>query len=35
MPVYLFLKVALIRKYGPDLYEALAATAENMRLTQK
>jgi len=27
VPVYIFLKDALIRKYGPDFYDALSATA--------
>jgi hypothetical protein len=35
MPVYIFLKEALIRKYGTEFYEALAATAENMQLQKK
>ncbi len=35
VPVYLFLKDALIRKYGTEFYEALSATAENMRLAKK
>ena len=29
VPVYIFLKDALIRKYGNDFYEALCATAEH------
>ena len=29
VPVYIFLKDALIRKYGDDFYEALCATAEH------
>ena len=29
VPVYIFLKDALIRKYGNDFYEALSATAEH------
>jgi hypothetical protein len=29
VPVYVFLKEALIRKYGNDFYEALSATAEH------
>lgn len=29
IPVYIFLKDALIRKYGNDFYEALCATAEH------
>lgn len=29
VPVYIFLKDALIRKYGTDFYEALCATAEH------
>ncbi|MEP6675692.1 MAG: DUF3109 family protein [Ferruginibacter sp.] len=28
VPVYVFLKDALLRKYGPDFYEALEATAK-------
>lgn len=31
MPVYVFLKDSLIRKYGAEFYEALAATAEHMK----
>lgn len=31
VPVYVFLKDAIIRKYGEDFYEALAATAEYMK----
>lgn len=31
MPVYVFLKEALIRKYGKEFYEALAATAAKMK----
>ena len=30
VPVYVFLKEAIIRKYGEVFYEALAATAEHM-----
>ncbi|MEX6690461.1 DUF3109 family protein [Danxiaibacter flavus] len=30
VPVYVFLKEALIRKYGEEFYEALAATASHM-----
>ncbi|MDR0791981.1 MAG: DUF3109 family protein [Chitinophagaceae bacterium] len=30
MPVYVFLKEALIRKYGQDFYEALDATAKHL-----
>ncbi|MCB0698492.1 MAG: DUF3109 family protein [Chitinophagales bacterium] len=30
VPVYQFLKDALIRKYGPDFYDALDATAKHM-----
>ncbi len=30
VPVYVFLKEALIRKYGEEFYETLAATAEHM-----
>jgi hypothetical protein len=32
MPVYLFLKDAIIRKYGEEFYETLAATAEHQKL---
>lgn len=31
MPVYVFLKESLIRKYGSAFYEALAATAEHIK----
>ncbi|GAC1439470.1 MAG: DUF3109 family protein [Sediminibacterium sp.] len=31
MPVYIFLKDSLIRKYGKEFYETLAATAERMK----
>jgi hypothetical protein len=31
VPVYVFLKEALIRKYGEEFYEALAASAEHMQ----
>jgi hypothetical protein len=31
VPVYIFLKEALIRKYGEDFYEALKATAEHLQ----
>ena len=31
VPVYVFLKESLIRKYGEEFYEALAATAEHMK----
>jgi hypothetical protein len=31
MPVYIFLKDALIRKYGEEFYQTLAATAEHMQ----
>jgi hypothetical protein len=31
LPVYIFLKDALIRKYGEQFYEALSATAEQMK----
>ncbi len=34
MPVYQFLKEALIRKYGEDFYEALAATAQHLENTK-
>jgi len=30
VPVYVFLKDAIIRKYGEEFYESLAATAEYM-----
>ncbi len=30
VPVYIFLKDAIIRKYGTDFYETLAATAEHI-----
>ena len=31
IPVYIFLKEALTRKYGEEFYETLAATAEHMK----
>ena len=31
VPVYIFLKDALIRKYGEEFYQTLAATAEHMQ----
>jgi len=31
VPVYLFLKEAITRKYGEEFYETLAATAEHMK----
>lgn len=31
IPVYVFLKDSLIRKYGEEFYETLAATAEHMK----
>jgi hypothetical protein len=31
VPVYVFLKEALIRKYGEEFYEALAASAEHLQ----
>jgi hypothetical protein len=31
VPVYIFLKEALIRKYGPDFYETLDATAAHIK----
>ncbi|HEY5408655.1 MAG TPA: DUF3109 family protein [Ginsengibacter sp.] len=34
VPVYVFLKEALIRKYGNDFYEALCATAEHFTSKQ-
>jgi len=30
VPLYIFLKDALIRKYGPDFYDALVATIDHM-----
>jgi Protein of unknown function (DUF3109). len=35
VPVYIFLKDALIRKYGNDFYEALCATAEHYVTNQQ
>lgn len=32
VPVYIFLKEAIIRKYGEDFYNQLAATAERMKM---
>jgi len=34
MPVYVFLKESIIRKYGEAFYETLAATAEHMKSTR-
>ena len=34
IPVYQFLKEALIRKYGKDFYDALAATAQHLETTK-
>ena len=34
VPVYIFLKESIIRKYGEGFYEALAATAEHEQETQ-
>ena len=31
VPVYIFLKEAIVRKYGEEFYETLAATAEHMK----
>jgi hypothetical protein len=31
VPAYVFLKEALIRKYGEEFYEALDATAEHLK----
>jgi hypothetical protein len=31
VPVYIFLKEALIRKYGPDFYATLEATAAHVK----
>lgn len=35
VPVYVFLKDALVRKYGKDFYEALEKTAEHMKESAK
>jgi hypothetical protein len=35
VPVYVFLKDALTRKYGPDFYAALAATAKHITKQKK
>ncbi len=35
VPVYVFLKDSLIRKYGEEFYEALAAMAAHMKLQDK
>lgn len=35
VPVYVFLKDSLIRKYGEEFYEALAATAEHMKINKE
>ncbi len=34
VPVYVFLKEAIIRKYGEEFYETLQATAEHLKNTQ-
>lgn len=34
IPVYQFLREALIRKYGKDFYDALAATAQHLEITK-
>jgi hypothetical protein len=34
VPVYVFLKDALVRKYGQDFYEALEATAQHLEQTK-
>lgn len=34
IPVYVFLKESIIRKYGEEFYETLAATAEHINSTQ-
>lgn len=34
IPVYQFLQEALIRKYGKDFYDALAATAQHLEITK-
>lgn len=35
VPTYIFLKDALIRKYGVEFYETLAATAEHIKRSKK
>ncbi len=35
VPVYIFLKESLIRKYGEDFYDALEATADQMKKKDK
>jgi hypothetical protein len=35
LPVYIFLKEAIIRKYGEYFYESLAATAEHMQVESR
>lgn len=35
VPVYIFLKEAITRKYGEDFYEALQASAEHLKNTNK
>lgn len=35
VPVYIFLKEALIRKYGSEFYTALEASAEHLKNTEK
>lgn len=34
VPVYSFLKDSIIRKYGPEFYETLEATAKHMEITK-
>jgi hypothetical protein len=33
VPVYIFLKDSLIRKFGEEFYEALCATAEHQKIS--
>ena len=33
VPAYVFVKDALIRKYGQEFYEALSASAEHLKQT--
>jgi hypothetical protein len=33
--VYVFLKEAIVRKYGEEFYETLAATAEHMENAER
>jgi hypothetical protein len=35
VPVYVFLKEAIVRKYGEEFYETLAATAEHMENAER